>query len=179
MKIFCFPVSQCLQDYWCLYFVVVGLLINVSEWLHCHTPPLNETGKVDSHKLVSYQYQPGLKCKKGQNQKRYNSHRNYIFIYKLIYYDSFDIVMHRKVLQTLVCFVVPVREYDSSVMCGLVWTTNFVAYRCRTCAISPCMSLCADCFQAGNHEGHDYNMFRSQAGGACDCGDTNVMNSAG
>ncbi|KAK7110558.1 E3 ubiquitin-protein ligase UBR3-like [Littorina saxatilis] len=76
-------------------------------------------------------------------------------------------------------FAKKVREYDSSVMCGLVWTTNFVAYRCRTCAISPCMSLCADCFQAGNHEGHDYNMFRSQAGGACDCGDTNVMNPAG
>ncbi|KAK7479148.1 hypothetical protein BaRGS_00029589 [Batillaria attramentaria] len=76
-------------------------------------------------------------------------------------------------------FAKKVREYDSSVMCGLVWTANFVAYRCRTCAISPCMSLCADCFQAGNHEGHDYNMFRSQAGGACDCGDINVMNAAG
>lgn len=76
-------------------------------------------------------------------------------------------------------FAKKVREYDSSVMCGLVWTANFVAYRCRTCAISPCMSLCADCFQAGNHEGHDYNMFRSQAGGACDCGDVNVMNAAG
>ncbi|XP_076468765.1 E3 ubiquitin-protein ligase ubr3-like [Babylonia areolata] len=76
-------------------------------------------------------------------------------------------------------FAKKVREYDSSVMCGLVWTTNFVAYRCRTCAISPCMSLCSDCFMAGNHEGHDYNMFRSQAGGACDCGDSNVMNPAG
>lgn len=62
------------------------------------------------------------------------------------------------------------------------------------------MSLCADCFQKGNHEGHDFNMFRcaltvlphfnadpnafflysrSQAGGACDCGDTSVMKEAG
>ncbi|XP_052267250.1 E3 ubiquitin-protein ligase UBR3-like [Dreissena polymorpha] len=41
------------------------------------------------------------------------------------------------------------------------------------------MSLCADCFQAGNHEGHDFNMFRSQAGGACDCGEVSVMNPAG
>uniref|UniRef100_A0A2C9KCF7 E3 ubiquitin-protein ligase n=1 Tax=Biomphalaria glabrata TaxID=6526 RepID=A0A2C9KCF7_BIOGL len=76
-------------------------------------------------------------------------------------------------------FAKKVREYDSSVMCGLVWTANFVAYRCRTCGISPCMSICSDCFQAGNHEGHDFNMFRSQAGGACDCGDSSVMRPEG
>ena len=71
------------------------------------------------------------------------------------------------------------RQYDNAVTCGLVWTANFVAYRCRTCGVSPCMSLCAECFHAGNHEGHDFNMFRSLAGGACDCGDVSVMNSAG
>ena len=54
-----------------------------------------------------------------------------------------------------------------------------VAYRCRTCGVSPCMSLCAECFHQGNHEGHDFNMFRSQAGGACDCGDVSVMRSEG
>uniref|UniRef100_A0A8C3D924 E3 ubiquitin-protein ligase n=1 Tax=Corvus moneduloides TaxID=1196302 RepID=A0A8C3D924_CORMO len=41
------------------------------------------------------------------------------------------------------------------------------------------MSLCAECFHQGEHAGHDYNMFRSQAGGACDCGDSNVMREAG
>ncbi len=71
------------------------------------------------------------------------------------------------------------RKYDNATTCGLVWTANFVAYRCRTCGISPCMSLCAECFQRGNHKGHDFNMFRSQAGGACDCGDMNVMKEAG
>ena len=76
-------------------------------------------------------------------------------------------------------FLFPVRRYTSATMCGLVWTSNFVAYRCRTCGISPCMSLCAQCFRLGNHEGHDFNMFRSQAGGACDCGDTNVMKDSG
>eukprot|EP00061_Rhincodon_typus_P007356 g28972.t1 len=68
-----------------------------------------------------------------------------------------------------------VRGYDNATLCGLVWTANFVAYRCRTCGISPCMSLCAECFNAGEHTGHDFNMFRSQAGGACDCGDSSVM----
>ncbi|XP_077515931.1 ubr3 ubiquitin ligase isoform X2 [Amblyomma americanum] len=72
-----------------------------------------------------------------------------------------------------------VRRYDNATTCGLVWTANFVAYRCRTCGISPCMSLCAECFQQGNHQGHDFNMFRSQAGGACDCGDASVMREDG
>ncbi|KAJ8255418.1 hypothetical protein GJAV_G00204660 [Gymnothorax javanicus] len=72
-----------------------------------------------------------------------------------------------------------VRSYDNATLCGLVWTANFVAYRCRTCGISPCMSLCAECFNNGNHTGHDFNMFRSQAGGACDCGDGNVMRESG
>ncbi|GIY97038.1 e3 ubiquitin-protein ligase ubr3 [Caerostris extrusa] len=40
-----------------------------------------------------------------------------------------------------------VRRYDNATTCGLVWTANFVAYRCRTCGISPCMSLCSECFQ--------------------------------
>ncbi|XP_064095704.1 E3 ubiquitin-protein ligase ubr3-like isoform X3 [Macrobrachium nipponense] len=72
-----------------------------------------------------------------------------------------------------------VRRYDNATTCGLVWTANFVAYRCRTCGISPCMSLCAQCFQEGDHEGHDFNMFRSQAGGACDCGNSAVMKETG
>ena len=28
-------------------------------------------------------------------------------------------------------------------------------------------------------QGHDYNMFKSQAGGACDCGDASVMRESG
>ncbi|XP_053554395.1 LOW QUALITY PROTEIN: E3 ubiquitin-protein ligase UBR3 [Bombina bombina] len=76
-------------------------------------------------------------------------------------------------------FCLSVRSYDNATLCGLVWTANFVAYRCRTCGISPCMSLCAECFNHGEHAGHDFNMFRSQAGGACDCGDSNVMRESG
>uniref|UniRef100_A0A3Q3LCK0 E3 ubiquitin-protein ligase n=1 Tax=Mastacembelus armatus TaxID=205130 RepID=A0A3Q3LCK0_9TELE len=76
-------------------------------------------------------------------------------------------------------FCKTVRSYDNATLCGLVWTANFVAYRCRSCGISPCMSLCAECFNNGDHTGHDFNMFRSQAGGACDCGDGNVMRETG
>ncbi|XP_019758460.2 E3 ubiquitin-protein ligase Ubr3 isoform X2 [Dendroctonus ponderosae] len=76
-------------------------------------------------------------------------------------------------------FAKTVRDYDYATTCGLVWTPNFIAYRCRTCGISPCMSLCTDCFKKGNHYDHDFNMFLSQAGGACDCGDTSVMKATG
>ena len=76
-------------------------------------------------------------------------------------------------------FITKLKTYDTSTVCGLVWNANFFAYRCRDCGISPCMSLCADCFAAGDHEGHDFNMFKSQAGGACDCGDENVMKPSG
>lgn len=41
------------------------------------------------------------------------------------------------------------------------------------------MSICRDCFKKGDHSNHDFNMFLSQAGGACDCGDTSVMKAEG
>lgn len=57
-----------------------------------------------------------------------------------------------------------IKSNDRSVICGLVWDANFIAYRCKTCGITPCMSLCAECFENGDHEGHDFNMFKSGAG---------------
>ncbi|XP_071748159.1 E3 ubiquitin-protein ligase UBR3 isoform X3 [Lepeophtheirus salmonis] len=81
--------------------------------------------------------------------------------------------------ETFEAFSRRVRRFDYTEKCGLVWTADFVAFRCRTCGISQCMSLCAECFQEGNHEGHDFNMFKSQAGGACDCGDASVMRPEG
>lgn len=72
-----------------------------------------------------------------------------------------------------------VKKYDNHAKCGLVWIPHVVAYRCRTCGISPCMSICRNCFKKGDHSTHDFNMFLSQAGGACDCGDTSVMKAEG
>ena len=47
-------------------------------------------------------------------------------------------------------------------------------------AVSHLVCHCARIvFHAGNHEGHDFNMFKSQAGGACDCGDEDVMKKEG
>ena len=55
--------------------------------------------------------------------------------------------------------------------CTAVWMAGAVAYRCRTCQTGEQSSVCVRCFQAGNHEGHDYIMYRSETGGVCDCGD--------
>ncbi|XP_052741571.1 E3 ubiquitin-protein ligase Ubr3 isoform X2 [Bicyclus anynana] len=76
-------------------------------------------------------------------------------------------------------FATIVRSYDQHDKCGLVWIPRVVAYRCRTCGISPCMSICRECFHRGDHSTHDFNMFLSQAGGACDCGDNSVMREDG
>ncbi|XP_037868471.1 E3 ubiquitin-protein ligase Ubr3 [Bombyx mori] len=76
-------------------------------------------------------------------------------------------------------FAAVVRSYDKHDKCGLVWIPRVVAYRCRTCGISPCMSICRECFHRGDHSTHDFNMFLSQAGGACDCGDKSVMKEDG
>ncbi|KRY00594.1 E3 ubiquitin-protein ligase UBR3 [Trichinella pseudospiralis] len=76
-------------------------------------------------------------------------------------------------------FLAEVRKYDYSALCGYIWLSGHVAYRCRTCQINPSMSICASCFHNGDHKNHDFNMFRSQTGGACDCGDKTVMRSEG
>ncbi|VDP95385.1 unnamed protein product [Echinostoma caproni] len=87
--------------------------------------------------------------------------------------------MGRKRECCLILLICLVKEYDYSARCSLVWTTNYFAYRCRTCGISSSMSLCSSCFTAGNHVGHDFNKFKSLAGGACDCGDSSVMKESG
>ncbi|KAL5006565.1 hypothetical protein ScPMuIL_015371 [Solemya velum] len=122
-------------------------------------------------------------CVRASGQQRIKAFLDYILNPEEKAIDDFDTLEWCRLLiaggSTYDEFTKTVRQYDNAIMCGLVWTANFVAYRCRTCGISLCMSLCADCFHAGNHEGHDYNMFRSQAGGACDCGDVSVMKEEG
>lgn len=41
------------------------------------------------------------------------------------------------------------------------------------------MSLCQECFKGGDHEGHDVVRFFSREGGACDCGNDDVLKCTG
>ncbi|VDM52104.1 unnamed protein product [Angiostrongylus costaricensis] len=76
-------------------------------------------------------------------------------------------------------FKASMHELDVSLKCNAIWENDSVAYRCNTCALTPCMSLCASCFQAANHEGHDFTRFFSREGGACDCGNADVIRPMG
>ncbi|MEW5302971.1 MAG: hypothetical protein WDW36_005706 [Sanguina aurantia] len=55
--------------------------------------------------------------------------------------------------------------------CTAVWTAGTIAYRCRTCQTSASSAVCISCFKAGGHDAHDYVIYKSPAGGCCDCGD--------
>ncbi|MFH4982166.1 hypothetical protein AB6A40_008875 [Gnathostoma spinigerum] len=80
---------------------------------------------------------------------------------------------------TLSAFKDKMKQYDFSLKCNVVWSSDAIAYRCNTCAFNPCMSLCADCFHRADHSGHDYRRFFSHAGGACDCGSPDVLRESG
>ncbi|OMO66313.1 Zinc finger, N-recognin [Corchorus capsularis] len=55
-------------------------------------------------------------------------------------------------------------------VCGAVWGSNDIAYRCRTCEHDPTCAICVPCFQNGNHKNHDFSIIYT-GGGCCDCGD--------
>ena len=68
------------------------------------------------------------------------------FLNLIEYLKSFKF-MDIFVTSNLSFILIPVRQYDNTALCGLVWTADFVAFRCRTCGISQCMSLCNECFK--------------------------------
>jgi hypothetical protein len=64
-------------------------------------------------------------------------------------------------------------------VCGRIWGKGYIAYRCRTCGMSPCSAICHECFENGPHRSHNFLMYRSVAGGCCDCGDPGAWRPAG
>ncbi len=59
----------------------------------------------------------------------------------------------------------------SCLRCENAWDGYHIGYRCYTCAKSEHSCICIECFDAGDHKGHDFRLFQSQSGGCCDCGD--------
>ncbi|KAJ1905419.1 E3 ubiquitin-protein ligase ubr1, partial [Tieghemiomyces parasiticus] len=56
--------------------------------------------------------------------------------------------------------------------CGHVFFRGEGVYRCRNCSLDDTCVLCARCFQASDHTGHDTSFsVNSGTGGCCDCGD--------
>ena len=50
-------------------------------------------------------------------------------------------------------------------VCGRIWGKGYIAYRCRTCGMSPCSAICHECFENGPHRTHNFLMYRC----ACPC----------
>nr|CDS16757.1 E3 ubiquitin protein ligase UBR3 [Echinococcus granulosus] len=101
-----------------------------------------------------------------------SQHSNHYLFTKLFAH----LIAGPKGIEDLTCAL---KNYDYSDRCSLVWIGDYFAYRCRTCGLTPSMSLCGACFTAGNHENHDFNKFKSMCGGACDCGDPSVIRPSG
>ena len=66
-------------------------------------------------------------------------------------------------------------ESDQTVQegpCGHVFKKGEPIYRCKTCGLDETCVICARCYHASEHEGHDIMMSISRGGGGCcDCGD--------
>uniref|UniRef100_A0A1I7T3R1 E3 ubiquitin-protein ligase n=1 Tax=Caenorhabditis tropicalis TaxID=1561998 RepID=A0A1I7T3R1_9PELO len=104
------------------------------------------------------------------------------FITKKLYSDEKEF----QILRILIAQGTPYLDFrekmskvDFSLKCTTIWENDAVAYRCNTCAFTPCMSLCEACFLANGHIGHDYTRFFSREGGACDCGNQDVIRETG
>ena len=56
-------------------------------------------------------------------------------------------------------------------VCGKPFKDGDFSYHCKTCAFDPTCVFCQSCFKKSNHIGHEVYMYRTTAGGCCDCGD--------
>ena len=48
--------------------------------------------------------------------------------------------------------------------CGKEWNAGDLAYRCRDCQKTNSSSVCVSCFKESDHVGHDFTIYRSEAG---------------
>ncbi|KAG0166761.1 hypothetical protein DFQ30_006800 [Apophysomyces sp. BC1015] len=63
-------------------------------------------------------------------------------------------------------------ESQRGKQCGHLFKNGESVYRCRNCGLDDTCVLCARCFHATNHDGHDVKIWVSRGfGGCCDCGD--------
>ncbi|WWC90739.1 uncharacterized protein L201_005676 [Kwoniella dendrophila CBS 6074] len=71
-----------------------------------------------------------------------------------------------------------IRKIRNGTICGKVLNRFERTFTCKTCAINPSVVLCADCFHASDHEGHEVLFGQSYSFSAsCDCGDPSAWRS--
>ena len=62
-------------------------------------------------------------------------------------------------------------HFTQTGICGKLIKPGEIAYRCFTCEMDYTCFICADCFEAGNHENHHFEIVRNPEKVMCDCGD--------
>ncbi|ORY87108.1 hypothetical protein BCR37DRAFT_376500 [Protomyces lactucae-debilis] len=71
-------------------------------------------------------------------------------------------------------------EYSKSARgrpCSHMFTTDETVYRCRDCGLDNTCVMCARCYRASDHTGHDVTLsINGGHGGCCDCGDPEAWN---
>ncbi|WWC63263.1 uncharacterized protein I303_105863 [Kwoniella dejecticola CBS 10117] len=72
-----------------------------------------------------------------------------------------------------------IRKVRNGTICGKVLNRFERTFTCKTCAINPSVVLCADCFHASDHEGHEVLFQQCYSFSAsCDCGDPSAWRSS-
>ena len=62
--------------------------------------------------------------------------------------------------------------------CGHIFADGEGIYRCLDCGLDDTCVLCAKCFKASDHNGHNTSFHYSKgSGGCCDCGDSEAWKS--
>ncbi|TMW60533.1 hypothetical protein Poli38472_000575 [Pythium oligandrum] len=64
-------------------------------------------------------------------------------------------------------------------VCGIIFSSDEIAYSCRNCQVDSTCVICKDCFMHGDHTGHDVYFQRTTAGSSCDCGDPHAWKISG
>ena len=69
-------------------------------------------------------------------------------------------------------FFASLKQGSDQTRCGRLFSSNEIVYRCATCGVDPTCVMCARCFDAKAHDGHEVTFYSSSGrGGCCDGGD--------
>jgi len=64
-------------------------------------------------------------------------------------------------------------------VCQYAFKRNDIVWICKECQTDETCVLCNECFRESKHDGHEVYFYHAQAGGCCDCGDSDAWNKDG
>ncbi len=64
-------------------------------------------------------------------------------------------------------------------VCGKIIRAGEIVYHCQDCAQDHATFICVECFEHGNHQGHNFQIVRNPEKVMCDCGDIEALDSTG